>query len=112
MLDDNFKQQVLEGTTDLKLAGGVILDVTLETKNCGCFNKSRINTDRVLEADIIFEVDKKFDLCRDSIFYAVSIVALILVIKDGWVTWYESIFMLLLYVGYIACFALFQASGR
>lgn len=31
MLDDNFKLQVLEGTTDLKLAGGVILDVTLET---------------------------------------------------------------------------------
>ncbi|WP_170761949.1 hypothetical protein [Ruegeria lacuscaerulensis] len=31
MLDEHFKQQVLEGTTDLKLAGGVILDVTLET---------------------------------------------------------------------------------
>ncbi len=32
MMDERFKQQVLEGTTDLKLAGGVILDVTLETK--------------------------------------------------------------------------------
>lgn len=31
MLDEKFKQQILEGTTDLKLAGGVILDVTLET---------------------------------------------------------------------------------
>ena len=31
MLDENFKRQVLEGTTDLRLAGGVILDITLET---------------------------------------------------------------------------------
>ncbi len=31
MLDDKFKQQVLDGTTQLRLAGGVILDVTLET---------------------------------------------------------------------------------
>jgi len=31
VLDENFKQQVLDGTTDLRLAGGVILDVTLET---------------------------------------------------------------------------------
>lgn len=31
MLDERFKQQILDGTTDLKLAGGVILDVTLET---------------------------------------------------------------------------------
>lgn len=31
MLDEGFKQQILEGTTDLRLAGGVILDVTLET---------------------------------------------------------------------------------
>lgn len=30
MLDDDFKQRFLEGTTDLKLAGGVILEVTLE----------------------------------------------------------------------------------
>lgn len=31
MMDERFKQQILDGTTDLKLAGGVILDVTLET---------------------------------------------------------------------------------
>lgn len=31
MLDEEFKRQVLEGTTDLRLAGGVILDITLET---------------------------------------------------------------------------------
>lgn len=31
MLDDKFKQQVLDRTTQLRLAGGVILDVTLET---------------------------------------------------------------------------------
>lgn len=30
MLDEKFKKQVLEGTTDLRLAGGVILDITLE----------------------------------------------------------------------------------
>lgn len=31
MLDDGFQQQILDGSTELKLAGGVILDVTLET---------------------------------------------------------------------------------
>ena len=31
MLDEAFKQQILDGTTELKLAGGVLLDVTLET---------------------------------------------------------------------------------
>ena len=30
MLDENFKQQILDGSTDLRLAGGVILDITLE----------------------------------------------------------------------------------
>lgn len=30
MLDSKFKQQILEGTTELKLATGIILDVTLE----------------------------------------------------------------------------------
>lgn len=31
MLDENFHQQLLDGTTQLRLAGGVLLDVTLET---------------------------------------------------------------------------------
>jgi len=31
MLDEKFKQQMLDGTTQLMLAGGVLLDVTLET---------------------------------------------------------------------------------
>ena len=31
MLDESFKQQLLEGSTELRLAGGVILDVTLNT---------------------------------------------------------------------------------
>ena len=31
MLDNKFRQQILDGTTQLRLAGGVILDVTLET---------------------------------------------------------------------------------
>ena len=31
MMDESFNRQILDGTTDLKLAGGVILDVTLET---------------------------------------------------------------------------------
>lgn len=30
MLDENFKRQVLDGSTELRLAGGVILDITLE----------------------------------------------------------------------------------
>ena len=31
MLDENFQQQLLNGTTQLRLAGGILLDVTLET---------------------------------------------------------------------------------
>lgn len=31
MLDERFKLQILDGTTDLRLASGVLLDVTLET---------------------------------------------------------------------------------
>lgn len=41
-------------------------------------------------------------LFRDSIFYAFSVVVLILVIFDSEVTWYESLIMLLLYSVYIA----------
>lgn len=40
-------------------------------------------------------------LFRDSIFYAFTVVILILVIYDGEVTWYDSLFMLLLYGVYI-----------
>ncbi|XP_075554959.1 sodium/potassium/calcium exchanger 4-like [Dermacentor variabilis] len=40
-------------------------------------------------------------LFRDSIFYAFTVVILILVIYDGKVTWYDSLFMLLLYAVYI-----------
>ncbi len=31
MLDEDFKTKLLKGETSLKLAGGVVLDVTLET---------------------------------------------------------------------------------
>lgn len=40
-------------------------------------------------------------LFRDSVFYAFTVVILILVIYDGEVTWYESLSMLLLYGVYI-----------
>ncbi|KAH9383513.1 hypothetical protein HPB48_025085 [Haemaphysalis longicornis] len=40
-------------------------------------------------------------LFRDSLFYAFTVVILILVIYDGEVTWYESLSMLLLYGVYI-----------
>ncbi|XP_037575807.2 sodium/potassium/calcium exchanger 4-like [Dermacentor silvarum] len=40
-------------------------------------------------------------LFRDSTFYAFTVVILILVIYDGEVTWYDSLFMLLLYGVYI-----------
>ncbi|XP_060592770.1 sodium/potassium/calcium exchanger 4-like [Ruditapes philippinarum] len=40
-------------------------------------------------------------LCRDSIFYALAIIVLILVVADSKVTWYESVIMLLLYGVYI-----------
>jgi hypothetical protein len=48
MMDPIFRQQILDGTTNLKLAGGVILDVTLETtqENRGglWYNKSFVIT--------------------------------------------------------------------
>ncbi|XP_052768643.1 sodium/potassium/calcium exchanger 4-like [Mya arenaria] len=40
-------------------------------------------------------------LCRDSACYSISVVVLILVVKDGEVTWWESVIMLLLYALYI-----------
>ncbi|CAN8000348.1 unnamed protein product, partial [Ixodes hexagonus] len=40
-------------------------------------------------------------LFRDSVFYAFTVVVLIIVIYDGEVTWYESLIMLLLYGLYI-----------
>ncbi|XP_045185658.2 sodium/potassium/calcium exchanger 3-like [Mercenaria mercenaria] len=40
-------------------------------------------------------------LCRDSIFYALAIIVLILVVADSKVTWYESLIMLLMYGVYI-----------
>ncbi|CAH1791479.1 unnamed protein product [Owenia fusiformis] len=42
-----------------------------------------------------------FPLLRDSLFYSVSVITLIAVIYDGWVTWYESLIMLVFYVLYI-----------
>ncbi|XP_064604080.1 sodium/potassium/calcium exchanger 4-like [Liolophura sinensis] len=42
-----------------------------------------------------------FPLCRDSIFYSLSVITLILVVYDSVVTWYESLAMLLLYMFYI-----------
>ncbi|XP_063429168.1 sodium/potassium/calcium exchanger 4-like isoform X1 [Mytilus trossulus] len=45
-------------------------------------------------------------MCRDSFYYSLSVVVLILVsqfkvVSDGIVTWYESLIMLILYAGYI-----------
>lgn len=41
-------------------------------------------------------------LCRDSFFYSLAIAALLFSLQDGFVSWYESVFMMLLYAGYIA----------
>ncbi|KAL5008461.1 hypothetical protein ScPMuIL_014042 [Solemya velum] len=40
-------------------------------------------------------------LCRDSVCYSLSVVILIVVVADGKVTWYESLFMLIMYAMYI-----------
>ncbi|CAF2075625.1 unnamed protein product [Rotaria magnacalcarata] len=40
-------------------------------------------------------------LCRDSIYYAFSILVLIICLSDGRITLFESIFLLLMYAGYI-----------
>ncbi|GBP89108.1 hypothetical protein EVAR_64376_1 [Eumeta japonica] len=43
-------------------------------------------------------------LCRDCFFYAVSILVMLFTIADGYVTWPEALFMLIMYVVY--CVAL------
>ncbi|XP_070577286.1 sodium/potassium/calcium exchanger 3-like [Ptychodera flava] len=40
-------------------------------------------------------------LFRDSILYSLTVVALVLVLHDGAVSWYESLIMLVMYGGYI-----------
>ncbi|KAI3378184.1 hypothetical protein SNEBB_004653 [Seison nebaliae] len=40
-------------------------------------------------------------LTRDSIYYSISVIALILVVYDSRVTWYESLILLILYILYV-----------
>lgn len=42
-----------------------------------------------------------YPLMRDTLFYLISVLALVIVIADSQVEWYESVVMLLLYVVYI-----------
>ena len=42
-----------------------------------------------------------YPLSRDSFYYCVAVGALIVVMKDGYIYWYESVVMLALYVVYI-----------
>ncbi|CAF3977014.1 unnamed protein product [Adineta steineri] len=41
-------------------------------------------------------------LCRDSVYYAISILFLIICLSDSRITLFESVFLLLMYAGYIA----------
>ncbi|TSN67079.1 Sodium/potassium/calcium exchanger 4 [Bagarius yarrelli] len=43
----------------------------------------------------------KFAVFRDSIYYTLSVVALIVFIYDGQIMWWESLVLMLMYVGYI-----------
>lgn len=40
-------------------------------------------------------------LCRDSAYYSLSVVVLVLIVMDGVVTWYEAVIMLFIYGCYI-----------
>ncbi|XP_076834929.1 sodium/potassium/calcium exchanger 4a isoform X2 [Brachyhypopomus gauderio] len=42
----------------------------------------------------------KFSVFRDSIYYTLSVVALIAFIYDGMIVWWESLILILMYVGY------------
>lgn len=39
---------------------------------------------------------------RDSLMYAVSVIALIVTIRDGRIMWYEALILILMYFIYIA----------
>uniref|UniRef100_UPI00358E42CC sodium/potassium/calcium exchanger 3-like n=1 Tax=Myxine glutinosa TaxID=7769 RepID=UPI00358E42CC len=43
----------------------------------------------------------KWSLCRDTSFYVLSVIALIAIIYDGKVSWWESLFLVILYAVYI-----------
>ncbi|XP_053489171.1 sodium/potassium/calcium exchanger 4a isoform X1 [Ictalurus furcatus] len=43
----------------------------------------------------------KFSVFRDSLYYTLSVVALIVFIYDGQIIWWESLVLMLMYVGYI-----------
>ena len=47
--------------------GGLLCDsqseLLVEARKCGCFNKNRDNTDRILDVDITFPVEETFELC-------------------------------------------------
>ncbi|XP_054759349.2 sodium/potassium/calcium exchanger 3-like [Lytechinus pictus] len=40
-------------------------------------------------------------LFRDTLVYSLSVVTLVLVIRDGWISWYESLIMLIMYLCYV-----------
>ncbi|KAF5895437.1 sodium/potassium/calcium exchanger 4-like isoform X1, partial [Clarias magur] len=43
----------------------------------------------------------KFSVFRDSLYYTLSVVALIVFIYDGQIVWWESLVLMVMYVGYI-----------
>ena len=38
-------------------------ELLVEARKCGCFDKNRYNTDRILDVDITFPVEETFELC-------------------------------------------------
>ena len=64
------------------------------------FNVLFITAVCALAAQSIMKIDW-YPLSRDSIFYLISVSVLLVVISDGFVHWYESLGLIILYAFYI-----------
>lgn len=64
------------------------------------FNVLFITAVCALAAQSVMKIDW-YPLSRDSIFYLISVSALLAVISDGFVHWYESLALIILYAFYI-----------
>ncbi|EDV19631.1 uncharacterized protein TRIADDRAFT_33154 [Trichoplax adhaerens] len=70
------------------IVGSAVFNILFIIGICGIFAKETIHL-------------TVWPLFRDSFFYILSIIGLFLVMYDGYVTWYTSLCLLILYIGYI-----------
>jgi len=70
------------------IVGSAVFNIVCVIGVCGLFVNSAIRL-------------TWWPLCRDSVYYSISILILIMCLSDGRITLMESVFLLVLYVGYI-----------